>query len=183
MPRPAWRKEKINEVTQQFIHSLQQGTKIWSERTTTSPSNMHLRYYKSLITNHVYTHRSDEDSNKQQSDHYQAALLFFRVQLLNYATKWGYSFKFWQKVVTRMIMKEPENFKIHQLRVIHLYEADYSILLGLHWQATLYHAEDKYLNNDGTYRSQPNCSAIIPFFFRKTNAGHHQSNTKPINYI
>ena len=70
-------------------------------------------------------------------------------------------------VVTEMIMKEKNNHKIHRLRVIHLYEANYSALLALHWCNVLHAAEDKAMLNVGTYSSWPNKSAITPVFIEE----------------
>ena len=64
-------------------------------------------------------------------------------------------------------MKDPANFKIHRMRVIHLYEADYSLLLSVHWRATLHSAEDRKLLNQGTYGSRPNRTAITPVFIEE----------------
>ena len=42
-------------------------------------------------------------------------------------------------------MKEPENYKIHRLRTIHLYEADYGLMLAVTWRDTLNLVEDNKL--------------------------------------
>ena len=49
-----------------------------------------------------------------------------------------------------MILKEENNFKIHRLRVIHLYEADLNVLLGLKWREATHLASE----NDTVHRSQ-----------------------------
>jgi hypothetical protein len=41
----------------------------------------------------------------------------------------------WRKVATFMIRKDPNSSKIHRLRVIHLYDADLSLLLGVKWRS------------------------------------------------
>jgi hypothetical protein len=51
--------------------------------------------------------------------------------ILKYATYHGYCFNRWHIVVNAMIEKEPGDPRIHRLRVIHLYEADYSLILGI----------------------------------------------------
>jgi hypothetical protein len=38
-----------------------------------------------------------------------------------------------------MIEKEPGDPRIHRLRVIHLYEADYSLLLGIQFRRLMHH--------------------------------------------
>ena len=64
-------------------------------------------------------------------------------------------------------MKDPNNYKIHRLRVIHLYEADYSLLLAIHWRKTLHQAEDHRMLNPGTFGSRPNKSALTPVFLEE----------------
>jgi hypothetical protein len=63
-----------------------------------------------------------------------------------------------------MIEKEPGNSKIHRLRVIHIYEADYNFLLQAKWQALINQTElDKNLHNR-QYGSRPGRDALIPAF-------------------
>jgi hypothetical protein len=40
-----------------------------------------------------------------------------------------------------MIQKEPRKSKVHRLRVIHIYEADYNFLLQAKWHDLLCHSE------------------------------------------
>jgi hypothetical protein len=94
----------------------------------------------------------------------QKFLVDAHVTLLNYAMKFGYSFERWQDVVNVMLMKEPGNPKIHRLRVIHLYEADYNLLLAVKWQQAMHHAEDSGYLNEGLYRSRAGRSAHEPVF-------------------
>jgi hypothetical protein len=63
-----------------------------------------------------------------------------------------------------MIQKEPGNSKLHRLRVIHIYEADYNLILGLKWREMMHAAEDESLLNDGQYGSRPNRSAHDPVY-------------------
>ena len=48
-------------------------------------------------------------------------LLHGQVDLLNYALRHGHSFNPWKVIVNVMLLKEPNNPRIHRLRVIHLY--------------------------------------------------------------
>jgi hypothetical protein len=63
-----------------------------------------------------------------------------------------------------MILKEPGNTKIHCLRVIHIYEADDNLLLGVKWRQLLHQAKDQGLINDGCYGSRPGREARIVVF-------------------
>ena len=53
---------------------------------------------------------------------------------MNYAIKHEYVYKRWRNVVNMMILKEEGNFKIHWLQVIHIFEADYNLLLAVKWK-------------------------------------------------
>ena len=63
-----------------------------------------------------------------------------------------------------MLQKDPGNPRVHRLRIIHIYEADYNLLLAVKWRKALYHAEDHCLLNDGLYGSRPGRSAQDPAF-------------------
>jgi hypothetical protein len=52
-----------------------------------------------------------------------------------------------------MILKEPGDTKVHRLCVIHIFEADYNLILSLKWRTLLEHAEDRNLLNDEQYGS------------------------------
>ena len=53
-----------------------------------------------------------------------------------------------------MIMKEPGNCKIHRLRIIHLYEADYNLIMGVKWRQLQKSADQSRLLNNGQHGSQ-----------------------------
>ena len=79
------------------------------------------------------------------------------------AVKFGVSLTRWQNVVNSMIKKEPGNPRIHRLRVIHLYEADYNLVLGVLWARKLVPlAEKQRLFNKGCYGGRPGLSAVDP---------------------
>jgi hypothetical protein len=63
----------------------------------------------------------------------------------------GYYFNRWHQVVNAMIEKEPGDPRIHRLRVIHLYEADYSLTLGIQFRQLMHHCEDNQFLNPGCY--------------------------------
>jgi hypothetical protein len=53
-----------------------------------------------------------------------------------------------------MILKEPNNHRLHRLRVLHLFEADYNLILGVKWRQLMRHAESKQTLNAGQYGSR-----------------------------
>jgi hypothetical protein len=100
--------------------------KSWKERTSTSPSGLHLGHYKALVA------RNNADLNTEEGmtlDNQRKELIRAHTAMLNYSLPHSYSFERWKNVVNVMIKKEPGNAKIHRLRVIHLYKADYNLLL------------------------------------------------------
>ena len=50
-----------------------------------------------------------------------------------------------------MIYKEQGNVEIHQLQVIHIYEADYNFLIGVVWKKTIQHAQQVGKINQSQY--------------------------------
>jgi hypothetical protein len=107
----------------------------WKETTSTSPiTKRHLGHYKSLIR---IIDGEKADTPPDPIILRAKRILQAHYQLLRYATSHGVSLRRWRKVVTSMIEKEPGNPRIHRLRVIHLYEADYNLLLGIFWARKL----------------------------------------------
>ena len=120
--------------------------RFWPESTTTSPSGRHLGHYRSLLpTLPLQTHTDQETDSKRQE------LATMHHPHIDYALRNGYSFKRWQKVVNVMLEKEPGNPKIHHLRVIHLYEADYNLILGIKWRELIHNCEDNNLLHPQLY--------------------------------
>eukprot|EP00980_Cylindrotheca_fusiformis_P027514 scaffold20799_cov73-Cylindrotheca_fusiformis.AAC.3 len=133
--------------------------KVWNERTTTSPSGLHLGHLKSL-TARLPSPESDSDdgdsghaarSDGPTSASAQKQLLHAQLQLINYGLKHGYAYKRWKNVVNVMIQKETGNNKIHRLRVIHLYEADLGATFAILWKKMFASAERHHDINDSQY--------------------------------
>ena len=61
-----------------------------------------------------------------------------------------------------MIEKDPGSAKIHQLQVIHLYEFDLDLLLGLYMREMDQHCKDNYLLNKGSYCERSRRRSIDP---------------------
>ena len=148
--------------------------KVWKESTATSPSGLHLGHYKALIARHEYS-EDEEASGEPESittqvptskraewDHMQRALRIFHLDLINYALERGYSFQRWQTIANTILFKDKDNVQLHRTRVIHIYEADYNLVLGLKWRMALYQAEALKILNEGHYGSRPKRNAIDP---------------------
>jgi hypothetical protein len=65
-----------------------------------------------------------------------------------------------------MLEKEPGNPKIHRLRVIHLYEADYNLILSVKWRQTLQYAVQEGFIRNNLFGSIPGREAIDAKFLR-----------------
>lgn len=143
------------------IHSAEIRAKLkrWKESTTTSPSGLHLGHYHCLWRDPML-HSEPRIREKIIDD--QGKLLNCMTDLLNYALKFAYTYERWRKVINVMLQKDRGNPRIHRLRVIHIYEADYNLLLAVKWRQALHHAEDNNLLNKSLYGSRPGRSAHEP---------------------
>ena len=156
----------------------------WRESTTTSPSGLHLGHYKALFASHKYSRVDDSETTdevvntqasretdseqvnlvelKREYDHMQQSLAHLQLHLMNYALERGYSYTRWQNIANTILFKDQDCIKIHRTRVIHIYEADFNLMLGLKWRIALYQSEALKQLNDGQYGSRPRRNAIDP---------------------
>ena len=140
---------------------------------------MHLGHYKALFAKHKYSHVPPLDDRESQDDEQlqehrrllelkaeydgmQSALADVHLSLLNYALERGYSYTRWQNIANTILFKDPGSIKIHRTRVIHIYEADFNLMLGLKWRIALYQSESLKQLNEGQYGSRPRRNAIDP---------------------
>lgn len=144
-------------TTEDFVGKI----KHWPETTSTSPSGIHLGHYHALVRHHGL---SPDNPRAAEVEAGQEFLIKAHVALLQYALKFGYHYDRWTAVVNVMLLKDAGDPKIHRLRVIHLYEADYNLLLAVKWRQSMHHAEDNALLNDGLYGSRAGRSAHEPVF-------------------
>jgi hypothetical protein len=102
----------------------------WIERTTTSPSGRHLDHYKLLTRLNIYC---DLDPTINWSE--KILMVYYKVAML--AARMGRSLDRWTYISTIMIEKQKGCPRLDKLRVIHLFEADYNLLLKLFGQERL----------------------------------------------
>lgn len=137
--------------------------KSWKESTSTSPSGRHLGRYKSLYAQGPYHYDPDGDpeSNEKylQLSDKQKDIADAILAIINYCITSGYTLKRWKTIINTMIFKEVGNYKIHRLRVIHIYEADFNLLLAIKWRQLLQSADQRTLINDGLFGGRPGCEA------------------------
>lgn len=133
-----------------------QALKKWAEKTSTSPSRRHLGHYKVLIHTPVIfadTNATDQSINDQ--------ILQIYHNITMTALRSGATLQRWCKVKTAMIEKVPGVSWIDNLRVIHLYEADYNLILKILWaRKQVWNAHNHALLNDGQSGSRPGRKAI-----------------------
>jgi hypothetical protein len=131
----------------------------WRETTSTSPSGRHLGHYKVLVAT---IDKSLTKLERKTLQTIQDDLICCYIGLINYSIKNRYSLDRWKKIVNMMIYKEEGNVKIHQLRVIHLYEADLGFIWGAKWGKAMKKAvKDKSLHQ-GKYGGLPgrDCTSL-----------------------
>jgi hypothetical protein len=92
-------------------------------------------------------------------------LLQLHVSLLQLAIQHKHSYPRWQRVANLMLEKDYGIPKIHRLWIIHLYEADLNLLLGIYFARSLVtHIKSTNSFNDGCYGNIPGLSAHEPGF-------------------
>jgi hypothetical protein len=129
------------------LEEVKQGYLKWNVNTSTSPSGRHLSHQHILFDPH--------GSTNPWLLHYSP---------IQYATQHGYCFNRWRNVVNTMIEKEPGNPMLHRLRVIHLYESDYNLILGIKFCQLIPSCLDKGQFNPGCYGGLANKQALDPVF-------------------
>jgi hypothetical protein len=95
------------------------GFRKWRESTSTSPSGCHLGLRRITAIP-----LEDKETEKQRE-----AILQLQTSIINLPTQNGFSPKRWQTVVNAMLEKIPGKPLLHKLRVIHILEADYNLVL------------------------------------------------------
>jgi hypothetical protein len=161
--------------------------KVWTESTTTSPSGLHLGHYKTLIARHSFTTDLFDDELtlefKQQRDELnqkQQALFQLHLNMINYALERGYSYLRWQTIANTILFKDSDNVRLHRTRVIHIYEADFNLSLGVKWRVAMHQAEDFQALNDGQYGSRANRCATDPVFIEELQCEISRATRKPV---
>lgn len=124
----------------------------WNEFTATSPSGRHLGHYKSLFSDGTGAPGSPALSQFRAK---QSQIIQLIVNIINFCIAQGHVLQRWTQIVNVMIFKDPGNSKIHRLRVIHIYEADFNLLLAVKWRELLHFAERQGTINNGQYGGRP----------------------------
>ena len=83
-------------------------------------------------------------------------------------------------MINTMILKEAGNFKIHKLCVIHLYEAEYNLLMAVKWRALVKLAEKNNMLNESQYGSRAGRSALDTVFIQEMEYEMTRMSRKPL---
>jgi hypothetical protein len=123
--------QKLNKVREPIsleftIQDMCHGFSKWREKTTTSPSAKHLGIYRALIVADKYLHKDDSDKNTKPSTANKCLQIQHLLMVL--AITHCHTYKRWTVVHNFLIEKTPGLPRIDKLRVIHLYEADWSLI-------------------------------------------------------
>jgi hypothetical protein len=145
--------------------------KKWDETTSVSPfSKRYLTQYISLIRI-VREPSKHQDPPTALPPAAQALastakeLLQLHVSLLQLAIQHKHSYSRWQRVANLMLENDFGFPKIHRLQLIHLYEADLNLLMGIYFARVLVrHVESTHQFNDGCYGNRSGLSAHEPVF-------------------
>jgi hypothetical protein len=118
---------------------LEDGYKVWRERTATSPSGLHLGHYRTIAKH--------KNKDCEQGLSIKDIILDIQSIKVNIALQHGFVFKRWEQVTNLMLEKVPGFPKMDRLRVIHIFEADLNLILGIIWNRRLVHHADKHHAN------------------------------------
>jgi hypothetical protein len=107
----------------------------WNEHTSTSPSGCRLGLYKSLLTAHCDSGGEFDDAETDSGlppTKIQATDILTAIHSIALCVaKRGLYLQRWIYVINVMIYKKPGVLKLDKLRVIHLFEADFNLLVGM----------------------------------------------------
>jgi hypothetical protein len=80
-----------------------------------------------------------------------------------------------------MLLKEPNNPRIHRLHVIHLYEADFNLLLGVKWRNIIHRSldNDTLHPTSSQYGGLPGRESLIPVFMEEMQNEIDRASRKP----
>jgi len=152
--------------------------KRWKETTTTS--DFHLGYSKALIAKHNIP---KEDPRHDQIEEKQSKLIDWQVRLINLALDNKYSYERWKTIVNFMILKEAGNYKIHRLRVIHLYEFDYNLVLSVKWRKLIQNSLHAGNLNKGQFGGVPGGDATVPTFIEEMQYEICRASRQPLVHL
>ena len=140
---------------------IRKSYRVWRESTMTSPSGVHLGHYRSLAQQKPEPEpRKAEDT---RIPNIGERVMEMEAMKSHIALSTGYVFKRWQKVISLMLEKDKGVPQIHRLRVIHLFEADLNLIMGIIWSRRLVrHGEHHKVHGEEQWaRPGRNCEEVL----------------------
>ena len=172
------RKANLDSIAGEITRQEFEGKiKAWKESTSTSPSGVHLGHLKAYFADHNLKQGTEEARDFEEK---RQQILDAHLYLLNYAIRRGISYTRWQTIVNAMLEKDPGEPKIHRLCVIHLYEADYNLILGNKWRELCQQATKQRTINPHAYGSSPGHTAQEPVFMEEMKHEICRMSLKPL---
>ena len=193
-----WQSEELDEMQQSLIDHMKARVtleaipapitkeewmskiKIWPESTTTSPSGFHLGHSKALVAPHDLDTTTEEG---QEVEAKREALIEWQVGLINCALVNNYSYERWKHIVNVMILKEPNNLRIHRLRVIHLYEQDYNLVLAIKWRQLIQLGTNQRTLHPMQFGGVPGRDAVIPTLCEELQYEISRASKRPLVHL
>jgi hypothetical protein len=114
------------------LQAMIQGFSKWRETTTTPPSGKQLGIYKALIQYYKHNMKKQAQATTyapETNDDLAHTALTIQLHIINLAIRHTHTLARWTKVHNFFLEKQPGNPSIEKLRVIHIYEADWNIIL------------------------------------------------------
>ena len=134
--------------------------KRWKERTSTSPSGRHLGHFHALFK----PFKAENEEERDKLEGMRIDIIEMHAAMLQTAYDNEHVYDRWSYILTCMLGKDSGVPRIHRLRIIHLYECDLNLLLGMFFREFDQHCEDNDLMNKGIYGCRPNRRAMDPVF-------------------
>jgi hypothetical protein len=78
-----------------------------------------------------------------------------------------------------MLLKEPNNPRIHRLKVIHLYEANFNLLLRVKWRNIIHHSLEQETLHPSQYGGLPGRISLVPVFIEEMQNEIARASRKP----
>jgi hypothetical protein len=151
---------RIPEITPGLsLPAMKSAYRNWTESTSTSPSGRHLGHFHALLKPDGLKADSPESLDLAES---RDEIWKIHHNMFEYGIQHAHCYTRWKQIVNAMIEKEPGNPWIHRLRVIHLYENDYNLLIGSQYRTANHRAEDAKAINDGNFGARTARSSLDP---------------------
>jgi hypothetical protein len=124
------------------LQDMIQGLSKWRESTTTSPSGKHLGIYKTLMQYHRHNNKPTANNNNNSKPIHKSAYIALKIQniIINRAIQHTHTLERWKTVHNFFIERVPGRPLLEKLRVIHIYEADWNLILKYFISHRLAHA-------------------------------------------